>query len=36
MVIEPTNFNTFPGTCIDLVFTNNLIIVDKVYEASLF
>lgn len=36
MVNEPTNFTTFPGTCIDLVFINNPSIVDKVYVASPF
>ena len=30
LVNEPTNFTSTPGTCIDLIFTNNDSIVDKV------
>ena len=36
LVDEATNFTSTPGTCIDLIFTNNANLVDKVYVASPF
>ena len=36
LVDEATNFTSTPGTCIDLIFTNNASLVDKVYVASPF
>ena len=36
LVDEVTNFTSTPGTCIDLIFTNNPSLVEKVFIASSF